>query len=107
MFVLLSVYFSLTIRLFFTNEIYKTIETTQENLIQKSAGRYDPNQEENTATVSNDIRAVKHMRLNYNNSEANIVKIQKIIPDNIAAESFLKKLKKQSKSQTNTTQRYV
>ncbi|MBW9152304.1 sensor histidine kinase [Clostridium estertheticum] len=106
-FVLLSVYFSLTIRSFFTNEIYKTIETAQEKLIQKSTGGNDLNEEENTATVSNDIRAVKHMRLNYNKSEANIVKIQKIIPDNIEAESFLKKLKKQVKSQTNTTQRYV
>lgn len=106
-FVLLSVYFSLTIRSFFTDEIYKTIETAQENLIQKSTGRYDPNQEDNASIVSNDIHAVKHIRLNYNNSEANLVKIQKIIPNNIAAETFLKKLEKQVKSQTNITQRYV
>mgnify|MGYP001593994164 FL=1 len=72
-FVLLSVYFSLTIRSFFTNEIYKTIEMAQENLIQKSTGKYDPNQEDNMTTVSNDIRSVKHIRLNYNNSKVNLV----------------------------------
>jgi len=102
-FTLLSVYFSLTIRTFFTNEIYKTIETAQETLIQKSTGSYDPEQVENANTVNNDIRAVKHVRLNYNDDELNLTKIQKFIPNNTAAKLFLNNLKKQVKNQTDTT----
>ena len=96
---LLSVYFSLTIRTFFTNETYKTIETAQENLIKKSMDRDDLAKQEDKCIVSNDIRAVKHLRLKYNNDKTNLVKIQKFIPRDIAAKLFLKKLKKQAKNQ--------
>ena len=106
-FALLSVYFSLTIRNFFTNETYKTIETAQENLVQKITDRFDLAQDDDTSTVTNDIRSAKHLRLNYNNDEANMVKIQKFIPGDAAADLFLKNLKKQVKNQTSTTQRYV
>lgn len=106
-FVLLSVYFSFTIRSFFTDEIYKTIETAQENLIQKSTDSYDPKQDNSAVATSNDIRDVKHIRLNYNDDEANLVKLEKFIPNSTAAELFLKNLKNQVKNQTDTTQRYV
>lgn len=106
-FVLLSVYFSLTIRKFFTDESYKTIETAQENIIQKSTGIYDPKQESSIDVVSNDIRAVKHLKLNYNEDEANLVKIEKIIPNSAAAKLFLKNLKKQVNNQDDTTGKYI
>lgn len=106
-FVLLSVYFSFTIRSFFTDEIYKTIETAQENLIQKSTDSYDPKQDNSAVATSNDIRDVKNIRLNYNDDEANLVKLEKFIPNSTAAELFLKNLKNQVKNQTDTTQRYV
>ena len=106
-FALLSVYFSLTIRTFFTDEIYKTIETAQKTLVQKSTGNYDPLQEDNTDTVSNDIRSVKHVKLNNSDNELNLVKIQKFIPNNAAAELFMNNLNKQVKNQTDTTQRYI
>ena len=38
-FILLALYFSVTIKSFFTNETYKAIETAQEDLIQKSSNK--------------------------------------------------------------------
>lgn len=91
-FVLLSVYFSVTIKSFFTDEIYQTIENSTEN---------------NADEVSSNIRAVKHVKLNYNDDSANLAKLQKLIPSSTLAKIFLKKLKKQAKVQTSTTQRYI
>lgn len=106
-FVLLALYFSLTVRTFFTKETYKTIETAQEKLIQKSTDKYDLKQDDNADLVNNDIRAVTHLRLNFNDNDATLSKLKKIIPNSTASELFLKKLKKQVKNQTNTTENYV
>lgn len=102
-FVLLSVYFSLTIKKFFTDESYKTIEIAQENIAKKSMGMDDLSLD----TVNNDIRAVKHLRLNYNDDEANLVKLQKIIPNITTSKLFLKNLKNQVINQSDTTGRYI
>lgn len=106
-FILLSVYFSITIRGFFTNEIYKTIETAQENLIEKSSNKSEPKEESNLETPNNDIKEVKHIRLNYSNDDANLVKIEKLIPDKDSAELFLKKLRNQAQNQSSNTKRYI
>lgn len=106
-FVLLALYFSITIRNFFTDEIYNTIEVAQENTIQKAAGLIDSTSDISTGAVSNDISEVKHIRLNYSNDAADLAKIEKLIPNKTQAELFLRKLKNQVKNQTNTTQRYV
>ena len=106
-FVLLSVYFSLTIKKFFTDESYKTIETAQQNIIQKSSGINDPKQVSGSDVVSNDIRDVKHLKLNYNEDEANLVKIEKIIPNSTVSKLFLKNLINQVSNQSNTTGRYI
>ncbi|MDP4144915.1 MAG: HAMP domain-containing sensor histidine kinase [Bacillota bacterium] len=106
-FVLLSLYFSMTIRSFFTDEIYRAIETAQKNNLQKASGKAAPNEETSVGEVNNDIREVKHVRLSYVNDEADLTKIQKIIPDKSTAELFLKKLKSQAKNQTNITARYI
>ena len=106
-FVLLSIYFSISIRSLFTDEIYKTIETAQENTIQKSIGGVNSTDELNTGPVSNDIRQVRTIKLNHVSSEANKLKISKIIPKKAAGELFLKKLEKQAQNQTNITQRYI
>jgi len=106
-FVLLSIYFSISIRSLFTDEIYKTIETAQENTIQKSIGGVNSTDELNTGPVSNDIRQVRTIKLNHVSSEANKLKISKIIPKKVAGEIFLKKLEKQAQNQTNITQRYI
>lgn len=92
-FALLSVYFSLTIRTFLTDEIYQTIETSQES--------------SNADEVSNNIRDVKHVKLSFNDDSADLVKMQKIIPSSVAAKLFLKNLKNQAKKQTDLTQRYI
>ena len=92
-FVLLSVYFSLTIRTFLTDEIYQTIETSQES--------------SNADEVSSNIRDVRHVKLSFNDDSADLVKMQKFIPNNIAAKLFLKNLKNQAKKQTDLTQRYI
>jgi two-component system, OmpR family, sensor histidine kinase CssS len=106
-FILLSLYFSITIRGFFTDEIYKTIETAQENVIQKSLNKVNSKEETNLETSNNDIREVKHIRLNYLSDEANLVKIEKLIPDKDSAELFLKKLKSQAENQPSNTKKYV
>lgn len=106
-FLLLSLYFSVTIRGFFTDETYKTIEEAQENVIQKAASGGSPKEEVTTGSVSNDIRDVKHVRFNFFNDEANLTKIEKFIPDTNTADLFLKKIKNQARNQVNTTQRYI
>lgn len=106
-FLLLSVYFSITIRGFFTNEIYKTIETAQKNTIAKNLG-VDTSKEDSTAsTSSNDIRDVKHVRFYYSSNETNLTKIEKFIPDEAEAKLLLKRLNNQVKNQSNVTQRYT
>lgn len=92
-FALLSVYFSLTIRTFLTDEIYQTIETSQES--------------SNADEVSNNIRDVKHVKLSFNDDSADLVKMEKFIPSSVAAKLFLKNLKNQAKKQTDLTQRYI
>jgi len=106
-FLLLSLYFSITIRKFFTDEIYQTIETAQENVIQKSLNKGNAKEETNLETSNNDIREVKHVRLNYSKDEANLLKIEKLIPDKDSAELLLKKLKSQAQNQSSNTKRYI
>ncbi|GLC29531.1 sensor histidine kinase [Clostridium omnivorum] len=106
-FILLSTYFSFTIRKFFTDEMYNTIEIAQENTIQKALGETGLKEEVITGAASNDIRDVKHIRLNFSNDEANLTKIEKFVPNKANAELFLKKLKNQAEAQTVTTKRYV
>ena len=106
-FVLLSIYFSIAIRSLFTDEIYKTIETSQENTVQKSIGGIDSVVESSNGVVNNDIKEVKNVKLNNTSNEANLLKISKIITNKVAAAQFLKKLKNQVKSQTNITERYI
>lgn len=106
-FILVSLYFSITIRGFFTNEIYKTIEIAQENVIQKSSNKTNAKEEINLDTSNNDIREVKHIRLNYSSDEANLTKIEKFIPEKDSAELFLEKLKNQAENQSSNTKKYV
>ncbi|MGY0374673.1 sensor histidine kinase [Clostridium sp. JNZ J1-5] len=106
-FVLLSVYFSFTIRSFFTNEIYNTIEIAQKNVIQKTINKLSLQEETNLEEPSNDIREVKHVKLNYYADDTNLIKIQKFISNDTERELFLKKLKNQVKNQTTLTERYA
>lgn len=106
-FILLSMYFSFTIRKFFTDEMYNTIEIAQENTIQKALGETGVREEVITGTANNDIRDVKHIKLSFSNDEANLTKIEKIIPNKTNAELFLKKLKTQAESQTESTKKYA
>lgn len=106
-FSLLSLYFSMTIKSFFTDEIYKTIETAQNNVVKKAAGIIDSQETDTTGTVSNDIREVKHVRLNSSTDDADLIKIEKFIPDKTQAELFLNKLKTQVKGQSAATRRYI
>ncbi len=106
-FILLAVYFSMTIRSFFTNETYKTIEIAQENLVKKSLSKANPKEEPSLDTSNNDIREVKNIRLSYSNDEENLVKIEKFIPDKDAAKLFLKKLKSQAEKQSSNTKKYA
>ena len=57
----------------------------------------DLQQEIDADAVSNDIRDVRHVRLNYNNNEADLVKLKRFIPNNNAAKTFSNKFKKTSK----------
>jgi two-component system sensor histidine kinase CssS len=106
-FILLAVYFSMTIRSFFTNETYKTIEIAQENLVKKSLNKANPKEEPSLDTSNNDIREVKNIRLSYSNDEENLVKIEKFIPDKDAAKLFLKKLKSQAEKQSSNNKKYA
>lgn len=106
-FALLSLYFSLTIRSFFTDETYKTIETAQTTVIQNALGRLNGNEEIMMAPINNDIRDVKHVRLNFSKEEANLEKIQRQIQNKTAAEVFLRKVEMQAENQSNLTHRYI
>lgn len=106
-FILLALYFSVTIKSFFTNETYKTIETAQENLIQKSLSKANPKEEAGLEASSNDIREVKHVRLSYSNDVENLEKIKKLIPDQDAAKQFSEKLKDQAEKQSSSTKKYA
>jgi two-component system sensor histidine kinase CssS len=106
-FALLSLYFSLTIKSFFTDETYKTIETAQKTVIENAKSRLNGNAENSIVPVSNDIREVRHIRLNFSNDAANLEKIQKQISNKTTAKLFLKKVENQADSQTKPTQRYV
>ncbi|HEY5561206.1 MAG TPA: HAMP domain-containing sensor histidine kinase [Clostridiaceae bacterium] len=106
-FVLLSIYFSISIRSLFTNEIYTTIETAQENSIQKSTDGVNSTDELSIGPVSNDIREVSNIKFNYTNDAANQLKIAKFMPNKVVGDLFLKKLKKQAQNQTSVTQRYI
>ncbi|MDP4085282.1 MAG: HAMP domain-containing sensor histidine kinase [Bacillota bacterium] len=100
-FALLSLYFSFTIRSFFTDETYNTIETAQKNAIEKATGVSLGN------VSSNDIREVKHIRLNYFNENANMIKIERFISNETAAKLFLKKITRQAENQSAVTGRYI
>lgn len=91
-FLLLSVYFSVTIKTFFTDEIYQTIENSAQSSVDE---------------VTGNIRDVKHIKLNYNDDKIDLVKIQKLISNSSSAKLFLKKIKNQEKNQTSTTKRYI
>ena len=91
-FLLLSVYFSVTIKTFFTDEIYQTIENSAQSSVDE---------------VTGNIRDVKHIKLNYNDDKIDLVKIQKLISNSSSAKLFLKKIKNQAKNQTSTTKRYI
>ena len=105
-FALLSIYFSITIKSFFTDETYKTIETAQKTVMNKVAERSGM-KEDASGTVNNDIREVKHLRLNLKNEGANLVKLQKLFQNETQARLFLQKAEKQAGNQSNLTQRYV
>lgn len=106
-FVLLALYFSITISGLYTDEIYQTIETAQENIIQKSIGGVSLNEDLNLGAASNNIREVRNIKLNYKNDESNLSKITKIISNKVTAELFLQKIKNQVQKQTNITERYI
>ncbi|MDP4089871.1 MAG: ATP-binding protein, partial [Bacillota bacterium] len=104
---LLSIYFSLTIRRFFTDEVYRSIETAQEDVIKRNAGSTSSQETAAEAAESNDIKEVRHIRMNYSNDEANLAKIEKLIPNKNAAQLFLRKLKNQVDNQKSTTGEYM
>ncbi|KOA18724.1 sensor histidine kinase CssS [Clostridium homopropionicum DSM 5847] len=106
-FILLSLYFTLAIKRFFTEETYKTIETAQKNIILKNTNKSISTEDNSVTGENNDIREVKHIKLSYNNNAADLQKIEKIIPNETTAELFLKKLENQVKNQTDITKRYI
>lgn len=106
-FALLSLYFSITIKSFFNDEIYRTIETAQENAVKKAEGTSDSQEEDTTGAISNDIREVRNIRLNRSYNNTDLTKIEKFITDKTQADLFLKKLKSQVKKQSAATQRYT
>lgn len=104
-FILLAIQFGVIVRRFFTEEVYKTIETAQESIIAKY--NTDNGEKDNKDEVSNNINEVKHFRINNFGDETTLTKIKKIISNEVAADAFIKKLKRQVQNQEEQSQRYI
>jgi two-component system sensor histidine kinase CssS len=106
-FILLSIYFGVTIRRFFTEEVYRSIEAAQKNVMQKYSLEVEEKEEEKTKEIQDNIREVKHFKINNSKDEANLEKLERLIPNEAAAGAFIKKIRRQVTNQDQQSQRYI
>lgn len=106
-FSLLIIYFSMTIRSFFKEEVYSDIKAAQRSLLEKGTNSLSGTEEADESPQSGENKDVKHIRMNLSKNEANLIKVQKVIPNRNAAEIFLRKLERQAESQALPSKEYI
>lgn len=101
-FLVLTVMFSFSLRNFFTDEVYNTIEASQNTFLGSKHG-FGKNFSENEDIEKYNIREVKHLKYPFPND----YKIEKLFPEIDEREMFLNNVIKEYNSQKEESKRYV